>query len=213
MTLVLVLIASVAGLAIGFTYSKTEAQIEKIEEEATRKALRDVLPEGLSVRERETTEEGLPEKYWVATGDGEAAAYAFEVESRGYSSDIKFMVGVDTTGTVLGLTIMNQGETPGLGTRVAEVVSNNYVWTAFSAKGSKAEPWFPKQFEGLNVLEKMPIDKSRGEWHALDQQAKKQLRQANSITAITGATISTQAVQRGLREKVARYVRILREEG
>lgn len=213
MTFVLVLIASVAGLAIGFTYSKTEGRIEQIERETTQKALQDVLPEGLPVEKRESTVKGLPRTYWVATAHSNPAAYAFEVESRGYSSDIKFMVGVDTSGRVLGLTIMDQGETPGLGTRVAEVVSKNYLWTAFSAKGPKADPWFPEQFEGLNVQEEMPIDKSRGEWHALDKQARKELREANSITAITGATISTRAVQEGLREKVARYMQILTEEG
>ena len=62
------------------------------------------------------------------------------------------MVGVDTGGTVTGIKIIFQQETPGLGAKVEEVASTTTLWTAianaFSGGGEKTEdlpPWFQEQ--------------------------------------------------------------------
>jgi len=46
--------------------------------------------------------------------------YAFEAKEIGYSDTIKTMVGIDTTGIIIGLMVLEQKETPGLGTKVAD---------------------------------------------------------------------------------------------
>ncbi|MBN2001607.1 RnfABCDGE type electron transport complex subunit G [candidate division KSB1 bacterium] len=90
--------------------------------------------------------------------------YAFITSKYGYSSDIVTMVGVDTAGTIIGIKVLSQQETPGLGTRIAE-----------KAYG-ETKTWVQKQFEGKTAMG-CAVDKDGG-----------------SIISITGATISSRAV-------------------
>lgn len=46
--------------------------------------------------------------------------YAFKAAKRGYASTIETMVGMDTNGEIVGIKILSQNETPGLGSQVAE---------------------------------------------------------------------------------------------
>ena len=84
------------------------------------------------------------------------------------------MVGVDNSMTLTGIKIAFQQETPGLGTRVEEVKS-----------GSKS-PWFQDQFKGKK----------------LDQLQVVRGKTDDMIEAITGATISSRAVTKSVREAV-----------
>ncbi|MDP3443216.1 MAG: FMN-binding protein, partial [Ignavibacteria bacterium] len=55
-------------------------------------------------------------KAYEATGAG----YAFNVSVQGYKDVIEFIVGIDTTGKIVGLQMNYVNDTPGLGTKVAE---------------------------------------------------------------------------------------------
>jgi RnfABCDGE-type electron transport complex G subunit len=194
-------------MAIAFTHSKTADKIELRQREARAEALEAVFPEGVEI-EAEEGESPLPAKYWIATKDGEMVGYAFQASARGYSSTIEVMVGVAPDGEILGLTVLSQNETPGLGTRVAEVVSDKYLWNGLGAPKGDEKPWFTEQFEGLNVTEDIEISKTR-EWHKAGAQEREQLKEENAITAITGATISTEAVTSAIERDVSRYARAL----
>lgn len=209
LTLSLMLIGLVSGLAVGVTHLKTRTTIEEQQMKARQEALALVLPEGTTVEDRTGGGE-LPPTYWTALADGHPVAYAFEAASRGYGDDIEMMVGVDTAGTILGISILSQSETPGLGTRVAEVVSKRYVWNGFGGEAEISEPWFTEQFEGVDLDEKVELTKS-GEWHALTEAERAALLEKNRVTAITGATISSSAVLRGLNTVVFPYLQALRE--
>ena len=50
--------------------------------------------------------------------NGEDAGYALTVVASGSQGTIEMMVGVDADGTVTGLSIVNNSETPGIGSRV-----------------------------------------------------------------------------------------------
>ena len=209
LTIVLVAISVIAAGLLAFTYSKTKGAIENQQQKTEQEALTEVLPEGSAI----TAVEGFgdqPSRYWVATRNGDTAGYAFQVSSRGYSGEIVSMVGVDKKGTIIGLKILQQTETPGLGTRTQESVSKRYVWNGLFKPAEDIKPWFSEQFEGLSVLRPIGIDKSRGEWHLLDSQARQTLEEENRVTAITGATISTRAVISGLENKAALYLRAIR---
>jgi electron transport complex protein RnfG len=209
LTASLVAIALLSGFAVGVTNQKTQGAIEQQKLQAKQSALLDVMPPGATVEERHGSG-GLPPTYWAATVGGQVVSYAFEAQSRGYAADIKMMVGLDTSGEILGISVLGQKETPGLGTRVAEVVSKRYLWSGFGGSEAKAEPWFTEQFEGIDLDESVKIDKS-GEWHTLTEAQRDTLEQRNAISAITGATISTRAVVRGLETVVFPYLRALRE--
>jgi electron transport complex protein RnfG len=57
----------------------------------------------------------------------------------GYSSVIQTVVGLDTTGKIVGLKILKEAETPGLGTKIEEV------------RYGEQKPWFQKQFINLTL--------------------------------------------------------------
>jgi len=84
------------------------------------------------------------------------------------------MVGVDTTGTIKGIKIMQQVETPGLGTKVEEVrYGENFSW-------------FQDQF--LNhVAQGLAVDKDGGK-----------------IISVTGATISSRAVANSIKKGLSK---------
>jgi electron transport complex protein RnfG len=185
------------------------ARIEQQARAAQQEALQVVLPQGVTVDERKGSGR-LPPRYWVARRGQRTVAYAFEAAGRGYSSDIRAMVGIDTGGVILGMSVLSQNETPGLGTRVSEVATRSYLWNAFGRREAPGEPWFTEQFEGLDIDERIGIEK-RGEWHALAKAERDRLRADNDVSAITGATISTRAVVKALETTVFPYLRALRE--
>jgi Na+-translocating ferredoxin:NAD+ oxidoreductase subunit G len=204
----LFVIALFSGFAVGLTFRTTREKIDAQLEAAQNQALAEVMPEGAAIEIRSGTGT-LPETYWVALEGSTVVAYAFEASARGYSSDIRVMAGVDTTGTILGVSVLAQNETPGLGTRIAEVPSKKYLWDALGKDTTKVEPWFTEQFEGLDINERIGIE-TGPEWHELDAEARARLEQRNGITAITGATISSKAVRDALQTQVYEYVRTLR---
>lgn len=194
LTVTLVIISIAAGLAIAFTNGKTEEKITQQKMQAEQLALKSVFPNGseISAIENDTL---IKEKYWISSKGGNITGYAFKGSGRGFSSDIEFIAGVDPDGKILGLVILSQAETPGLGTRIEEVVSKKYIWNAFSKEKQEAKtlPWFTEQFRGITVKQDINIDKS-GEWHLKSKSEKSNLLTKNSVSALTGATISTKAV-------------------
>ena len=98
--------------------------------------------------------------------------YALLTVARGYSSNIRTLVGVDTAFTVLAIKVLYQGETPGLGTRVEEI------------KSGDSSPWWQDQFKG-QPSEGLAVDKDGGR-----------------IQSITGATITSRAITNGLSQSV-----------
>jgi|YelNatPaOPRAMG01_1025707.scaffolds.fasta_scaffold00001_35 electron transport complex protein RnfG len=96
--------------------------------------------------------------------------YAFVARGAGYSSEIETLVGVDTTGQIIGLKILREVETPGLGTKIEEV------------RYGEKDPWFQRQFIGKRARQ-LAVDKDGGE-----------------IVSVTGATISSRAVTNSIRK-------------
>ncbi len=208
MIVALTIVSALAGLTIGAAYDKTAEQIAEQGERAKREAIKAVFPSGVTIKEENVTNPALPEKYWSATSGGSLIGYAFEVSGKGYAGDIKFMVGVDQAGKILGLTVMSHNETPGLGSRIGEVASTKYIWYPVG-NDYPTEPWFTQQFKGLSSLKPIGINKAHGEWHGLDEQKSAELKNKNEVTAITGSTISTKAITKTISEKVGGYVKEL----
>lgn len=100
--------------------------------------------------------------------DGRLKGYAFPAEFSGFQGKIRIMIGVDPDFTkITGLDVLENIETPGLGNKIVD------------------ESW-RSGFNGLNAGEGMSLVKN--------QTAD---RSANEVEAITGATISSQAVVDG----------------
>lgn len=207
LTIVLTIVALIAGLAIAFTNAQTEEKIALQQKLSQQTALEAVLPKGVQIIEK-SGQAPLPSQYWVAVRDQDTVAYAIKGSNRGYSSSIQYIVGVRPDGEIVGVNILSQSETPGLGTRVTEEVSEKYFWNGLWGPKDAIDPWFTQQFVGLNATEDIELAET-AEWHTLSEQQREELKSQNEITAITGATISTQAVSEGVEKTVSKYLPVL----
>ncbi len=130
--------------------------------------------------------------YEVSDSTGKLG-YAASGEAHGYGGPIIVMVGLDPAAeAIIGLEIVTQSETPGLGTRVNDLPARR-TWLGL-LRGQppddpgKPVPPFLKQFYGLKAGE-IQLKQSGG---------------PGKIEAITGATISSRAVTNAVAAAVAR---------
>ena len=189
---ILGLITVIAAGSLALVNQATRPQIEAYKAQQQIQARRDVLPtaqEGVYVCTDEvpTCKEVLPaahEGVYVSSGEAsdfphyvgyahadttEPVGCVFLASGKGYSSTIEIVVGVDLSGTLTGISIVSQQETPGLGAKITEV------------RYGESEPWFQMQFKG-KTRSQLSVDKDGG-----------------AIDGITGATISSRAVTDGVR--------------
>jgi len=201
----LALIALVASFGLSAIYSATHEITEqyKLAEEAeARIEALSCDPDAVFVRtETDSVVNGHTFSYYTAyaTDDRETPmGYSFTAYGKGYSSTIITIVGVDMDGRICGIKITDQKETPGLGSKVQEVASENTIWAVMS--GSAVDemgkrPWFQQQFGGTPRTE-LTVVKSSSD---------------DGILAITGATISSEAVTRSVREGLEMLLAIVGE--
>lgn len=211
LSVVLTLISCGAALLIAVTNAKTIDRRMQQESAAQKSALEQVMPEGVTVTEKKFKPESESDSlsYWEGTS-GSDTVYAFRVESRGYSSTIKYYVSTTVDGIIIGMTVLDQSETPGLGSRVQETISKKYIWNGLFSPREKTTPWFSEQFKGISITKPIVIEKTAGEWHGMSDQKRASLMEKNGITAITGSTISTRAVTSGLTERAQKYLKAIR---
>lgn len=201
LTLTLTFIAALSGLFISYVNSTTEEPIAVQAAEKEKKALQEVLPTETAYDVDTLLIEGDTIPYWSAKDSaGLVLGYAFKTKSgKGYSSKIEYILATSNAGEILGLSILSQAETPGLGARITEELSSLTIWSKMAGKKESAPtfPWFTEQFKGLNVLKAISVTKGQ-EWHKLSDEGKNTLKSKNTVTAITGATITTKAVAQSI---------------
>lgn len=112
------------------------------------------------------------ELYKVFDENGNEMGYALPYEGNGFQGKIRLMVGINhTLDQVVGMRVLEQVETPGLGTKIVTDPSNK-----------ENNSWFPEQFNGVQPTPEISVVKNA-------KPSKK-----SEIMAITGATISSKAV-------------------
>lgn len=199
LAITLCIITAVAGFGLGLVYSATEERIKQSEAAKTTKALSTVLPGYEVDPDARQDADGIP--YWIGKKDG-STGYAYIATKTGYSSDIQTMVGVDQEGTILGISILFQQETPGLGARVQEVPSSVSLWDKITMKKIEEQgpvrPWFAEQFEGLKATD-IAISKGK-EWQGMSEEERQNLLEKNAVSALSGATITTRAIAESISE-------------
>jgi electron transport complex protein RnfG len=62
----------------------------------------------------------VEEDIYTIYSNGAEIGYALEAVGKGYGGDIDILIGLKDETTVKGITIISQGETPGLGSRISE---------------------------------------------------------------------------------------------
>jgi len=151
-------------------------------------SLKEVLPQGEKFEAVKKQNEII--YYKVFDKEAKFLGAAFKVSAKGYSSTIETMVGMTKDGTINAIKVLNHNETPGLGSKIAEVKEDNTILDVISGKQSGAvkKPWFQEQF------------------------SNKKIPELDSIQAITGATISSKAVIDSVKEKAKEIQTLIKDE-
>lgn len=133
MTAVLFGITLIASAGVGVVNLITEEPIAEAKKAATIAALNNVLPTFDDNRITDLEIDALPIKVYTATAAGEVVGYAVETMTKnGFGGAIRMMVGFTPTGEVINVNVLEQGETPGLGTKMTD--EGNPLITSFKGK-------------------------------------------------------------------------------
>lgn len=186
----------VAATILASVYSITRSRIALEQKLIEEDALKQVMPETVGERLEPVAQDELIQ-YWKAYkgNSAEPAGYVFIAKKYGYSSVVEAMVGMKKDGTITGVRVLSQNETPGLGAKIVEVLSERTIFTAlkelFLKEKHKEEPLLPhftEQFKNRNISD---IELSK-----------------TGVHAITGATISSKAVVDSIKSKAMEILKI-----
>ncbi len=176
-TLAIICLAASGLLSVVFNLTQPKILLQKAQEENA--ALKDVFPQAQNFKSIKEGEETI--YYEALNKKDEVLGYCFKAVKKGYSSDIVTMVGMDKAGVINRIKILSQNETPGLGTKIAEVIQKETLWDIVVKKikpSSVTRPWFQEKFDNKNF---------------------KDLK--DSVEVISGATISSSAVIDSIQDK------------
>lgn len=185
MTSVLFGITLIASAGVGVVNMITEEPIEVASKNTATALIQQVLPEGVEISPADTllNIKGNVVYVCVGTHDGEVAGYAVAAPSLtkdGFNGKISLMVGFKPEGEIYNICVLQQNETPGLGTNMA--VEGNKLYQSF----------FDKQTgEGKNPGDmKLSVTKDGGD-----------------VDALTAATISSRAYVNAITTAYAAYLK------
>lgn len=179
MILVLTLITLLSGGILAGWDAVTKPRIAQHRLEALQAAIGEVLPAHDGYESIDT--EFGPLYVGSKADSSSPVGVAFMAVGSGFQGTLRIMVGLTPDMSQLtGIKVLEQIETPGLGTKISIDPTN------------KENPfWFPEQFKGVHVSPEILVIKNAQPSHN------------NEIQGITGATISSKAVVRILNEQIA----------
>ena len=125
MALSLTLIALVSSALLGFVYEFTKEPIALSNLNKKLNAIKQVVPEFTNNPNDEmfrlATGEGDSLEIYPAKKDDVIVGYAVNTyTSKGFSGNISLMAGFRPDGTIINISVLEQKETPGLGTKMTE---------------------------------------------------------------------------------------------
>jgi electron transport complex protein RnfG len=125
--ILLIICAILAGL-LAYTNQLTAPIIAKANEESAKAARTEVLPEAQDFTQiSDDTVASIAESIGLTTDDlneifeadanGEIIGYTFKCTVSGFGGDVVVLTGISTGGTIEGVRVLEQDETPGLGAK------------------------------------------------------------------------------------------------
>lgn len=126
MTVTLIIITVIAGVSLGLVNDITKGPKAQARLERKIKALKNVLPEfnnnpveALKLLKVEGIEDSM-EVYPGTQAETLTGIAIVGASNKGFSGLVKVMVGFDLEGNIQNIEVLEQNETPGLGTKVKE---------------------------------------------------------------------------------------------
>ena len=159
MVLVLTLVAVIMGGILAFVNHLTEGPINLQKEKALADGIKTVMcVDNLQVAKTDEVKQNDAKGkeltytiYQIKDAEGNDLGAAVESTTGGFGGDLKVLVGFDPEGNILGYTLLEHAETPGL--------------------GAKADKWFQKgqkgDIIGKNPAEPLTVSKDGGQVDAI----------------------------------------------
>ena len=159
MVLVLTLVAVIMGGILAFVNHLTEGPIAEQKEKVLADGIKAVMVcDDLKVAKTDVVKQNDAKGkemtftvYQIKDAQGNDLGAAVESTTMGFGGDLKVLVGFDTKGTILGYTLLEHAETPGL--------------------GAKADQWFQDNMKGdivgENPAEPLTVSKDGGKVDAI----------------------------------------------
>ena len=159
MTLVLTGVAVVMGGILAYVNDLTSGPINEQKEKALADGIKTVMAcDNLTVATTDTVKQNDAKGkeltfiiYQTQDAQGNDLGAAVQSTTGGFGGDLKVLVGFDTEGSILGYTLLEHAETPGL--------------------GAKADKWFQKgekgDIIGKNPQEPLTVSKDGGQVDAI----------------------------------------------
>lgn len=169
--LFLLIVAGLAGLAIGYVNDITSPIIAEQIKQNKIDSFAEVYPGAEEVKDESSQyvkeEDGIVTEVNVAYKAGAPCGVIYTVEPSGYSGVVRTLVAFDiATQKITGIKVLNQTETPGLG-------------------ANSEESWFADRFKDKTATQPLEV-------------VKQEPVGDNQILAITSATITSKAVTEGV---------------
>lgn len=146
MIIVLVAVAVVSGGLLAWVNNVTEAPIKEQEKKALDNGIKSVMGvDDITVTAKDELTKNIGGKDYTfivhktSDAQGNFLGAAVESTTMGFGGDLKVLVGFDGEGNLLGYTILQHAETPGL--------------------GAKADKWFQKDGKGNIIGRSMDVSK------------------------------------------------------
>jgi electron transport complex protein RnfG len=167
-TLNLVIVYLIGGFILAFVYANTSPKVFKNNEEAEKKALKELVPEADANEKHDWTSHEKHAKYFIMKKGGDTIGYVIQSFGKGYSSYIDTFIATDKDFKVQKISILHHGETPGLGDEIET-------------------DWFKNQFK----------DKSIDHLKVIKGETKEDI-QAISGATISSRAVTEDAVKNGV---------------
>ena len=167
-TLNLVIVYLVGGFILAFVYANASPRVFKNNEEAEKKALKELVPDADANEKHDWTSHDKHAKYFIMKKGGDTIGYVIQSFGKGYSSYINTFIATDKDFKVQKINILGHGETPGLGDEIET-------------------DWFKNQFK----------DKSIEHLKVIKGETKEDI-QAISGATISSRAVTEDAVKHGV---------------
>ncbi|MDI9476784.1 MAG: RnfABCDGE type electron transport complex subunit G [Natronincolaceae bacterium] len=140
--LILLIVTAVSAGALSVTNNFTKDIIEQKAIEANLAYMREILPDAddFKVVESSAIADIIEvEEAYEAIKGGDTSGYVIKTKTSGYGGDVLILTGINVDGTIAGMRVASQSETPNLGTKITE-------------------DEFGSQFEGLSTDKELKLN-------------------------------------------------------
>ena len=191
LTLALAFICAVAGAALAFVSQKTAAPREKARI-AQRDAKMKLLLPAETTQVSELPSAGEIVFFEARNAAGEVIAYCAEgSDPKGFSGEVKVLVGFNLDGTIRGVLVSENSETPGVGSRACNRETTKSFWSLFASQNDE-------DTQGSQLPPNAYLDSFNGQHLGGEFQFGQPSTEQgpnNYVMPITGATVSSTAIR------------------